>query len=100
MVLTDGRWPASPKTPNMIEKGFDFYAIGYISVIGPAGLPEAIRNRLEDAFTKALRGPGYAEVVKKYGLDARSIPGKAYSELWRKQYEASGKVIKAAGLGK
>lgn len=100
MVLTDGRWPASPKALNMLDKGFDFTAIGYITVIGPAGLPEPIRQRLEDAFAKALKSPAYGEVVKKYGLDARSIPGKAYSDLWRKQYDASGKVIKAAGLGK
>lgn len=100
MVLTDAQWPGSPKTPNMPDKGYDFYAIGYISVIGPGKLPEPIRNRLENAFTKALKGPAYNEVIKKYGLDARSIPGKAYSDLWRKQYDSYGKVIKAAGLGK
>jgi tripartite-type tricarboxylate transporter receptor subunit TctC len=55
---------------------------------------------LEDAFAKALKSPAYNDVVKKYDLDARSIPGKAYSALWRKQYDVSGKVIKAAGLGK
>ena len=100
MVLTDGRWPASPNAPNMLDKGFDFNAIGYISVIAPAGLPEPIRQRLEVAFSKALKSTAYAEIVKKYGLDARSIPGKAYSDLWRKQYDPSGKVIKDAGLGK
>lgn len=100
MVLTDGKWPALPNAPNMLDKGFGFHGIAYISVIGPAGLPEPIRKRLEDAFMKAVKSPAFLEVIKKYGLDPRSLPGEEYSKLWRKEYEVSGKVIKAIGLGK
>jgi tripartite-type tricarboxylate transporter receptor subunit TctC len=100
MVLTDGRWPALPKAPNMLDKGFGFHGVAYISILGPAGLPEPIRKRLEDAFTKAVKSPAFAEVIKKFGLDPRSLPGKEYSKLWRKEYDVSGKVIQAVGLGK
>jgi tripartite-type tricarboxylate transporter receptor subunit TctC len=84
----------------MLDKGFGFHGVAYISILGPAALPEPIRKRLEDAFTKAVKSPAFLEVIKKYGLDPRSLPGKEYSNLWRREYEVSGKVIKAIGLAK
>ncbi len=98
LVLTDARVAAFPEVPTILEKGYKFTATTYMSVYGPKGLPESIRQKLEDAFKKAVKDPSYVETAKKFQLDAVFMDGKEYTAYWKSKYEEMGTVIKALGL--
>lgn len=98
LALDNERWPEFPTVPHVMEKGYDFYAFSFISLYGPKGLPESIRQRLEDVFKKAMEDPSFTKVVKQFGLMPTFKSGKDYSALWRSYYDETGKVLKAIGL--
>jgi tripartite-type tricarboxylate transporter receptor subunit TctC len=100
LILADKEWPAYPDVPHMFEKGYDFYALSYLSVYGPAGLPEPIRKRLEDSFRKGTRDPSVIALGKKFQIEVVDMGGKEYSAFWRSKYDEYGKVIKELGLQK
>jgi len=98
LALNDKRWPDAPDVPHILEKGYDFYALSYISFYGPAGISEAIRQKMEDVFKKAMKDPSFIDVMKQFQVEASYLSGKDYSTHWRSRYEEMGKVIKAIGL--
>jgi len=100
LVLNDSRWPEFPNVPAIPEKGFDFYAISYGSFYGPKGLPEPIRQKMEEVVIKSMRDPSYLEVLNRYQMGIPPFKsGKEYSDFWRSKYDEMGKVIKTLGLG-
>jgi tripartite-type tricarboxylate transporter receptor subunit TctC len=99
LLSVDGdRWPDAPDVPQILEKGYDFTAASYISYMAPKGLPEAIRQKVEDGFRKAMDHPSFAEVMKTYNIKATFMNGKDYSTLWRSDFDSMGKVVKTLGL--
>ena len=72
--------------------------MSYISYLGPKGIPEEIRQKLEDAFRKAMKQPSFNAVMEQYKVEATPMGGKEYSALWRSQYDEMGKVLKTLGL--
>lgn len=100
-VLDDTRWPEFPDVKTLLERGYDFFAISLGSVYGPKGLPESIRQRMEDVIKKSMKDPSYLEVVNRYQMGIpRFQSGKEYSDFWRSKYDEMGKVIKTLGLQK
>ncbi len=98
LVLDDKRWPDVPNVPCILEKGYDFYAWNYTAILGPKGLPELIRQKLEDGFKKAMSDPLFLDAVSKFKIDAKFISGREYSKLWRSEYAKTGDLVKALGL--
>lgn len=99
LTLDDKRWSAVPNVPSIMEKGFDFYAMSFNSLIAPKGVPEPIVRKLEAAFNKAKKDPGFVDLCNKGYVAVGNLNGKEYSILWRKYYEPMGKVIQTLGLG-
>lgn len=98
LSLDGSRWPDVPDVPQILEKGYNFTAMSYISYMAPRGIPEPIRQKLEDVFKKAMEDPSFTEVMKQYNVQATFMSGKEYSALWRSQYDEMGKVVNALGL--
>ena len=99
MILADKHWPTSPNTPHMLEKGYDFFAFSYNSIIAPAGLPEPIRAKLEDSFKRALRDPSVIEMASKFQVELVGMGGKEYSAFWRSKYDEYGEIVKKLEVG-
>jgi tripartite-type tricarboxylate transporter receptor subunit TctC len=100
LSLNDFRWKSVPNVPNILEKGYDFYAWSFISVLGPKGLSEAIRQKVEDAFSKAKKDPSFVEIMNKFKIEASTMSGKEHASFWRSRYDEMGKVLDALGLKK
>jgi len=98
LSLDGSRWPDVPNAPTITEKGYNFTAMSYISYLGPKGIPEPIRQKLENAFKKAMESPSYTEVMKQFNVQSAFMSGKEYSTLWRSQYDEMGKIVKILGL--
>ena len=99
LALNDKKWPQYPNVPCILEKGYNFHAMSYISFVGPKNLPESIRQKLENVFKKAVEDPSVIQMVNQFGLELACMGGKEYSALWRQDYDEMGRVLKAMGMG-
>lgn len=63
-VTTPKRSEGFPEVPTVFELGFESLR-SVQAIIGPAGVPEPIRAKLEDAFRKGMADPGFVAVMKK-----------------------------------
>ena len=78
------RLPVLPNIPTLVESGIQFDAVGWHGVFVPKGTPEAIVNRLDGAFNKAINQPKIIERI----INGGSIPiEKAGTPAqWTEQY--------------
>ena len=83
-----------PQTPVLKDLGYDVPAPYYFGICGPAGLPEAIVKRLEEAFTRAMKEPNVIKGVKDLRLPIVYRNSKALDEYIRVNYEKFGKIVK------
>jgi tripartite-type tricarboxylate transporter receptor subunit TctC len=100
-VSTEKRHPDYPGVPTMSESGFpgfEQYTQG-LGVVGPAGLPGPVVERLNQAIRAALVKPETKERLNKLGAitEGGSTPDEFRSWL-AKDLERWARVIKAAGV--
>jgi tripartite-type tricarboxylate transporter receptor subunit TctC len=98
---TEKRHPDYPNVPTMSESGFpgfEEYTQG-LGVVGPAGVPAPVVNRLNDAIRASLVKPETRERLKGLGAitEGGSTPEEFRSWLG-KDYERWARVIKAANV--
>ena len=98
LILTDSRVADFPDVPTILEKGYKFTASTYMSVYAPKGLPEPIRQKLEEVLRRAVQDPAYLNGAKTFGLEPVYMGGKDYTEYWRPKYDEMKKVITKLGL--
>ncbi|MBV6304187.1 tripartite tricarboxylate transporter substrate binding protein [Candidimonas humi] len=100
-VTSAKRDPVLPNIPTIAESGYPGYETSYwIGLLGPAGMPPAVRAKLEKVFMQAVNDP---EVQKK--LDAQTIhphamDGKGLEALIHKEIAKWAAVIKAGNIEK
>jgi len=97
-ALNDNRWAIAPKIPTVQEK-YGFYGLSLQSSFGPKAMPEPIKEKLHNAFKKAMNDPSYIEAAKSLNVDIFYMSGKDYEKLWKSQYDDMGKIIRDLGLG-
>jgi tripartite-type tricarboxylate transporter receptor subunit TctC len=79
-VSTPVRSEAFPGAPTLTELGFrSSRSVG--AMIAPAGLPEPIRQKLEDAFRKCLDDPAVVEALRRLAVVRISLSGKEAKEV-------------------
>lgn len=86
-----------PDVPAMSEtlKGFDI--VLYNGIMGPAGIPREIVNRLNAELAKMLASPKIKEAWAKQGADAVTMTPEQVTEHLRSDIAKLGKMVKAAG---
>ncbi len=70
------------------------------SIYGPMGMSEHVREKLHDAFKKAMNDPSFVEIAKESNVVLVYMSGKDYEKLWKSHYDEMGRIIRALGLGK
>ncbi len=95
------RNPQMPDIPTMIESGYpSVVSTTYYGILGRAGLPADIVNRLNAATAEALKSPDLqAGLANILFAPVTMSPGEL-AELFRKESERWGPVVKATGFGK
>ncbi len=99
LPLTDTRWPSAPNVPTIQER-YGFSGLSQQGMYGPKGLPENIREKLQNAFKNAMNDPSFIEGAKSVKMEPDYRSGKDYEKWWKSQYEVIGKVIRDMGIGK
>lgn len=98
-VFANQRLRDFPDVPTFKEKGHDVFPYGPVVqmayVVGPAGLPPAVRDKLIAVFRKALADPRFQEFAKKNAFRVDDLTGDALTEEVRKNGEAIAAVAKS-----
>jgi tripartite-type tricarboxylate transporter receptor subunit TctC len=80
-VAATGRFGPLPEVPTFREQGLDFVAGASRGFVGPPGLPEAVRGRLEAAFAAALAEPTFLRDAERVGMPLRPLVGEPYRAM-------------------
>jgi tripartite-type tricarboxylate transporter receptor subunit TctC len=91
------RSAALPDVPTFIESGIPFEAENWIAILGSAGIPAQIVNRLNTEIAFALQQPDVKERLAKLGLDVVASSPAAYSQMLVTDVPKWGKAVKDSG---
>jgi tripartite-type tricarboxylate transporter receptor subunit TctC len=96
VLNTPKRAAAYPEVPTYAELGLE-YLRSVQAIIGPAGIPEDIRGKLEAAFRKALQDPGFKDTMGKMQMEIGDHAGAQVREIVTSEIEKAKRLI--AGIG-
>ena len=78
-LWSPARNPRWPDVPTLLELGYGLTETAPFGLIGPPNMPPAERQRLEAAFTTALRAPSVKAVMTRLGMTEDLRDGPAYA---------------------
>jgi tripartite-type tricarboxylate transporter receptor subunit TctC len=97
-VTSDKRVDAFPNLPTIAEAGVPGYEFtAWIGMLGPAGLPKAIVDRLNAEVNKILRMPDVAANLKAQTLEPLIMTPEQFARRLKSDYDKYEKVVKLTG---
>lgn len=98
-MMSDQRSPLLPDVPTFAESGYPGVTLRlWVGLHGPAGLPPAVVQRLNDALAKALVAPDLRERYASVGADPLPLPAREFGAMVREDVTKLAKTIEAAGI--
>ncbi|UYO92514.1 Bug family tripartite tricarboxylate transporter substrate binding protein [Pollutimonas sp. M17] len=98
-VSTPDRVDALPDVPTIREAGVPAAELTlYSGILGPAGMPDEIVSRLNEAFGKAVQSPKIIQTFSKLGAKPLSTPPAEIAKLLDSEISRYGKVVKETGI--
>jgi len=96
-VTSDTRLPQFPQTPTVAENGVPGYEFrGWVSVIGPAGLPRAIVDRVSAEISKSIESVDTKKRMES--LEPWTMTPEQTAARFKADYEKYGKLIRLVGI--
>ena len=93
------RASALPNVPTMIEQGLDYNFGAMIGLMGPAGMPKDVVNRLHAEIAKVMAMPDVRESFAKQAMEPATFASpEAYAAAFRSEVDNMGKLVRAAGI--
>ena len=88
-----------PDVPTMAEAGFPgFDASIWFSIVGPAGLPKEVMDKLVPALTSVMKDPEVILAIKREGYDPMPMTPQQTAERIKTDFELWGKTVKSANI--
>ncbi len=88
----------APELPTIAESGVPGYAFdSWMGLLGPAGIPKAAVDAVNNAVGKILKNPAMLERLDKQGVVPRAMSPEEFAALLREDYARMGRIVKAAG---
>ncbi|MCB2006570.1 MAG: tripartite tricarboxylate transporter substrate binding protein [Burkholderiaceae bacterium] len=98
-VSSAGRSPALPDVPTFIESGVpDFVVNSWVSLLAPAGTPQAIVAKLNTELNAALQDPAVRDKLRVLGIEPTPGSAAQFRDDMQADLTRYGAVIKAAGI--
>ena len=94
------RWPLLPDVPTLKELGYDTSIDSWLGFAAPAGIDEAKRAKLQEAFKAAVADKTIQEKMVAFGMAPKFMTGPDYGKFCAKGYKEMGADLKAIGLTK
>ena len=93
-VANDKRLPQLPDVPTFEELGFKgFEASAQVGMVGPAGLPDAVRDALQKQVAAAINTPAVKQKLIDFGVEPVASTPQAYADLLKAERARWQKVI-------
>jgi tripartite-type tricarboxylate transporter receptor subunit TctC len=97
-TLAPERSALLPGVPTAKEAGYpDLEAVLWYGMLAPAGTPQPVIARLNQAFTKISAAADTRERFASVGTDPMSSTPEQFSEFLRKETARWGKVLRESG---
>ncbi len=97
-VTTPKRVPAAPDVPTMIEAGIpNFEVVLYNGIMGPAGIPAPIVNKLNKELAKVVASEEIQTVYRNVGADALTATPEEFNALLQREVAKLSPIVKASG---
>jgi len=91
--------PALPGVAPLARQGFDkFEAIGWIGMVGPAGMDPAVVKKLHAALSKAMRDPVTLTKLGELGMQPIGDTPGQFGAFIASEYQKWGDVIRQADV--
>jgi tripartite-type tricarboxylate transporter receptor subunit TctC len=95
----DDRSASLSEVPSFKELGFPQLAFsGWYGVFAPAGTPDAIVNRYNEAIIQAIRTPEVSERMRGFELEPREMSAAEFQAFVKADTERWAPIIKASGF--
>lgn len=100
LAVTKGtRSSAVPDLPTVAEAALPgFEAVSWIGLMGPAGMPKDVVDRLSGDMVKALADPGVRERLQAAGAEPVGSDAETFSKQMKSELARWEPVVKASGL--
>ena len=92
------RSPLLPKLPTVAETYPGFEADTWFGLMAPAGTPDAIVSRLNEAVRQLKQLPAVRERLVQMGANAIELTPAEFAAMIRRESEKWHKVVRAAGI--
>ena len=100
-IATTGvkRSPTYPDTETLVEAGYKDLAItGYYAVVGPAGLPRPLVQRLNTEIRRAVESPDVRDVLLSQGTEPSTSTPEELAALIKKETAHWQRATKVTGI--
>lgn len=98
-VMSLQRSPVLPDVPTVAESGYPgFEASTWFAVFAPAATPQAVLQRLNEDFNRALQTPDITEKFAKQSLTIQPLDRAALKAYIGSEVAKWGKVVRDAGI--
>ncbi len=98
-VTGDKRSSALPNVPTLAESGiagFEIYS--WVGLLAPAGMPAPIVQRVQQAFTQAIKSPDVQAKLAEQGLEVVASSPEAFGQHLRVESDKWGKLIRERNI--
>jgi tripartite-type tricarboxylate transporter receptor subunit TctC len=99
-VLGEQRLAGLPNVPTFAELGYNIPMPLWVGIVGPRGMKEPVRTKLEQAFGKASEDASYKQALDNMMLTPKFRDGAAFRSLVLKDYERGREIVTAVGQAK
>jgi tripartite-type tricarboxylate transporter receptor subunit TctC len=100
-VTSAKRSPYVPEVPTMEESGVPGYNEAgsdlWFGIVGPAGIPKPIVQKLNEKLIEALRAPDMRERIRIQAFDLWTSTPEEFTRVVRADRAKWGKIVAAAG---
>lgn len=86
-----------PGVPPLAQSVTGYEVLGWIGLIGPAGLPPKVLERLSAEMEKIMQSPDFISQYSGFGFEPRFTKPDRFAALIKKDYDFWGPVVKASG---
>jgi len=98
-VLSDKRASFAPEVPTALEQGFaNVTSSGWVGVLGPAGLPVEIRDKLQGALKQALEDPVIRKTLADQGQEIVPLPPAEFKAFINTEIAKWAEVVRVSGV--
>ncbi len=100
VLLTHGRQrsPNFPDVPTALELGYSITSENIHSIVGPAGLPSPVVQKLEAAYKKGTDTPQFRSLLEHIYVSPFFCDSKEYEHRLKDFWEKNEKLLKDVGI--